>query len=247
MGVGVQAHGLQPHLAQTLAHLVLTQILQGDAIPVAVRKGSVGLSLAREVGPQIDRAAHIDDDQKGRPFVQSLGIGLGLTLGGSHQSFARVLRQAAAPASQPLRFGVAVFARLLGLQDKAATPIAIDAAGRRGAVVMQEPDGTFKAIVQVSDAILIRRRRPDQATQIADEGLIVRPLGQAAAAPFADEVVDVHGRPPERKTTLDLPATQPKRDHRSHIANEASACPASRPARRGGRCPRRPGRRPGPS
>ncbi|MNI61201.1 hypothetical protein D3C73_1164570 [compost metagenome] len=141
----VQAHRLIPDPTQTIANLRITQVVHGDATAGQVGKGHIALPLPIEVGPQMNGAAHVHDDDKGRPFVQRLGVALGLTLGVQHQPLNGVwmpLRRLASSTVEqgqmPLRVQFTArrpLLRLLGLEHKGAAPVAIDEPSMGPAVV----------------------------------------------------------------------------------------------------------------
>ena len=93
LGGRVQRHGLCPDPAQAVPHLGRAKLIQRDPIACTVGERRVDLALTREVGPKLDRSPDVHDHQKRGPFIQRLGVVLGLSLGRSHQPIQRVLRR----------------------------------------------------------------------------------------------------------------------------------------------------------
>ncbi|MND76054.1 hypothetical protein D3C80_676910 [compost metagenome] len=257
VGLGVQAHGVAPDSPQPLPHLAVPQVGHGDAMTASVWKGSVALALAIEVRPQIDGSAHVDHHDEGRPFIQRLGVVLGLALGVQHDPLQRTAAWLGPFASPPgqsrqVRQGIqiaagAALARLLGLQHEGPAPITIDGARFAAAVFQPEANGTFEAVIQVADRLLVRPGHPDHPTKLADKRLIVRSLADGRRVPARDERLNIHRLPSQApRATLDRIYTsiQPYIDSSPCLSSRGpSAPPAPRcgPARPSPR--RRDGRR----
>ncbi|MNQ74448.1 hypothetical protein D3C85_892040 [compost metagenome] len=209
---GVQAHRIGPDPPQPIPHRLVAQVRHLDTIAGAVGERRIGLALPPEVRPQLDGPAYVHNDDEGRPLVQGLGVVLGLTLGVAHEGFERAGRRrdlASLAAEQgQLRLRVQrparpALARLLGLQNKGAAPVAVDVARMAAAVLVQELHRALEAVVEVARPLVIGRRHPDQPTQLADEGLVVGALADRRLRPAANEVVCIHGLSASPPTTLD--------------------------------------------
>ena len=66
----IQDLGIGPDRSQAFAHGGIAQVLQIDAVRLAVRELGVVLPLQGEVGVKLDHMANIDDDQKRRPALR---------------------------------------------------------------------------------------------------------------------------------------------------------------------------------
>ena len=221
---GVQRHRIGPDSTQPLAHVRRAQVFQGDAVASPVGKRRVDLALSRKIGPQLDRAPDVDGDQERRPFVQRLGVVFGLAFGDTHDAVQRLLRRRARPGGRLRkerqlgggiqRSPVSAFARLLGLENEAATLGAIDPARRGQSVVVKELDRALETVVQIAGALIVRGWRADQAAKLDDEGLIVRALADGGGGPVRDEGVHIVRLFCEHTDNLWLSSrtAQPKRD-----------------------------------
>ena len=112
------------------------------------------------------------------------------------------------------RSPVSAFARLLGLENEAATLGAIDPARRGQSVVVKELDRALETVVQIAGALIVRGWRADQAAKLDDEGLIVRALADGGGGPVRDEGVHIVRLFCEHTDNLWLSSrtAQPKRD-----------------------------------
>ena len=73
---GIQAHGIEPELAQEGAHFRVDQLGQADAIAGGIGEGGVVAAAAGKLGVERQAVAHICNDQERRPTaVSHLGRG----------------------------------------------------------------------------------------------------------------------------------------------------------------------------
>ncbi|MBC7740521.1 MAG: hypothetical protein H7245_25760 [Candidatus Saccharibacteria bacterium] len=159
-GLGeVEGVGVGPDQAQGFAGLFVAQIVQLDQVAVAIGKLGVALTLAGNVGINLDRMAHFDDQQEGRPAILArygAGIGVGLIAGAEHGFIPRTAAPLAVALAQgggqvrqlgQLRLGVGLGPRgaLLGLHHEMPSAVQVDEATRLCAG-MQKGDGAFKAV-----------------------------------------------------------------------------------------------------
>ena len=210
-GGRVERLGVGPDQRQPLAHLLVMQVVQHDAVGGPVRELGIGFAGAGEVRVHVDAIANIRDQQDRRPAMigrQRLGIAFGLALGlehGAGPAGRSASRGAARDAGAgglaedveivlaARRSGLVRLAALFGLKDEAVALVAVDAAKALGAVtiVLKHPAFEHVIVVRVVGAASIRRGNTDQRAQAVDEALRVRQLRPARIAPLDDESVDL--------------------------------------------------------
>ena len=144
----IEIRGACPDRPQTLADLLVPQVLHVDAKALPVGKLRVVFALARKVGIDLDAMADIADEHEGRPAValrKRAGVFLRLAARRDHELVPRPVR-AALPARlivrldevelarQVQRLGPALFPALLRFHDEAMLFVKVDAPGAFGAV-----------------------------------------------------------------------------------------------------------------
>ena len=141
---GVERERVGPQQAQAVQHLGLGQISQADAVRTGIGERRVGGTGAGELGEQLDDVAHIHHDQKGRPAIgNSARVVLRLSVCQHHLG----VKTGGKPAGAGVP-GTAV--DLLALPDKAAAPVAVDAALGDAAVGVREGDRPLEHVVTLS-------------------------------------------------------------------------------------------------
>ena len=158
----VKAVRVGPDRVQALTDFGVVQVGKADAVAVAIGELGVELTLAREVGIDLARMAHVHDQQEGRPAIgagNEMGITVSLVAGAQHGVVP--LARASLPMSgaefggfvgqegKLVRGGLTAFAgALLGLHDKVLGAVEVDKALGLS-VGVEEGDGAFKAVVVI--------------------------------------------------------------------------------------------------
>ncbi len=81
-GGGIEAFGIGPDGAQTVAHILVAQVLQHDPVARPVGELGVGFAGAGEIGIDLDAIANVGDEQERWPAMingERLGVAFGLT------------------------------------------------------------------------------------------------------------------------------------------------------------------------
>ena len=208
---GVEGLRLGPDRTQAGADSGIAQAVRRNRIAGAVRELGVVLSLAGEVGIDLDDITDIDDQDEGRPtvlFRQGAGVILRLPLGGAHRAVPTSgaagrragldLRGVLGEQAGLARIGLPrldPLGGLLGLHDETTALVEVDPAGGRAAVVMLEIDAPFEDVIVEFVAFLRRfgRRQIEQIAQFVGEGLEVRQFRAAGLFPPGDESADIGG------------------------------------------------------
>ena len=142
----------------------------------------VGAAAAGEFGIQLDDVADIDDDQEGRPaLLRRQGPRIVLGLGaGAQQGVVEDLAN---------RFGQI---GLLGFEDVAGAPIAVDEAVGTRSIAVGEYDAPLEDVGVVARVGLRRMRLGEfqKFAQLGDEELIVGAFATAGRLLAGDEGVD---------------------------------------------------------
>ena len=219
----IERERIAPDRGEALAHGLVAQIVEMDAVALPVGELDVVLTLPGEVGVEFEAVADIADDQEGRPAMrrrQRLGIVLGLAPGVEHQHVPGAV--GAAPSARPGRLGegrgapggqqflrLPLPAALLRLQHEGALLVEVDPSGGVPARTVGKAHRVLEAIAD-RGAIAGRRLRrldADQPAQFGQELGIGGALRSLRYAPAADERLDVilrrrrhaprHGTAPE--------------------------------------------------
>ena len=156
----IEAVRIVPDGLQAGAGRLVAQVVQRDAVAVAVRKLRIALPLAREVGINLDHVAHVHDQQERRPAIlarNGAGIAVGLVAGAQHGVVPAARPAQAVPLAlhhgRPGQQVKLAFIRrgaraLLGLHDKATAPVKVDEAARLRAGV-DKGHGPLETVVVV--------------------------------------------------------------------------------------------------
>ena len=185
---GVEAVRVGKNAPQPVAHVVVVEGRQGKALLPRRGKRFVEPPLPREVGKQVERVAHIYDDEKGRhglAFAQVAGVAGGLLPGGHEGALPRARAAHAVARALPGGFGVGA---LLGFEDEVAAPVQVYAA-QRGVGRVAEAD----AFLEHEGVVVGASRRgpgPLDAQHVAEFGqekLVVGALGGLRGLPAGNE------------------------------------------------------------
>ena len=182
----VERQRVEPDGAQAGADGFVTQVFKENTVRAGVGKGRVGSAAAGEFGVELDAVADIEDDQEGRPALfrrQGAGVGFGPCPGAQH-GVVETLGFLAEP-------------ELLGFDDGAAAPVAVDEAVAGAAVAVAEDDAALEDVGVVAGVLTRRvgRRFAEQFGQLADEALGIGEFGTAGVLPAGDEGFGGHGDP----------------------------------------------------
>ena len=207
----VKAVGIGPDGSQEVAGFFLAQIIEGNAITVAVGKLVVSLPLFREIGIEFDHVPHIDDQKEGRPSVfpgHCAGIVVGLVAGLEHS----VVETSGAPLAMARLFWGIGFAQkgklilvpaarlmttLLGLENETAAAIKVDPAPPLAPCV-GKGDWAFEPVIVVLafGVSNLDRIKAEQLNQLTRKTLEIRHLVAAGCFPAFDEAFDSVARQP---------------------------------------------------
>ena len=168
----------------------------------------VVLALAGEVGEHLDHVGDVDHQQERRVAVfdrQRAGVVGGLLAGLAHHRVPGagaalgvaglgrgLFRREQAGLTAGARLALAL-GGLLGLQDEAVALVAVDPAGRAGAVGQLEEDRALEDVGVARVVLLLRARRfhVQQVAQVDHERLRVAAFRAAGPGPVGDKAVDV--------------------------------------------------------
>jgi hypothetical protein len=196
-------------LAQARANLILAQLVKINAKSLAVGILRVVFALAGEIGINLKAMADVADDQKRRPAFagrQGLGVVLGLLAGIDHENIpcprggaltARICRPGSGVEKAALQgFRFSRPAALLGLKDKGAALVKIDASARRSTVRLAKSDGTLEHI-SVQCCVMgrgIGARHLQRIAKLGKKwGVVGALLAAIAGGPAGDEGVEAIG------------------------------------------------------
>jgi hypothetical protein len=204
---GVERERVEPDGLEALAHVLAAQVFELDAVRARVGERRVRGPRAAELGVQLDAAAHVGDQQEGRPPLvggQRTRVAVGLVLGPQH---------GLVPAARVERL-----ARLLGLAHERRAAVQVDEAAARGAVRVAHDHAALEDVGVVARVVArrVRHREAQQHAQLRQEQLVVGALRAPSLLPTTDERLDgcgsvLHARRIPRgmqgRARLTLPAT----------------------------------------
>ena len=202
----IKAVGIGPDQPQQIAGFLASQVVQMDAITVAIRELVIALPLPRKIGVKLDHVANVHDHQEGRPaifFGHGARIAVGLIAGLEH-GVVKAGCAALAVTGLPWRIGLSqhgklihavatgLVAALLGLKDETTPPIQVDAPAPFPPC-MGKGHRAFEAVVVVlpfgvGDLDRIDAKKLDK---LARETLEIRHFIAARGTPAVNEPVQI--------------------------------------------------------